>query len=84
MQLTVPAKDCYLVIIACMSDVWALKLPHSSTFQGHIPMHSILIFQGWPIKQVTKLDSVNQQFMPSKVSKPASRSNVQTSSMFKI
>ena len=50
-----------------MSDVLALKLPHShtahsSTFQGHIPMHSILIFQDWPIKQVTKLDSVNQQF----------------------
>ena len=37
-----------------MSDVWALKLPHSSTFQGHIPMHSKLIFQGWPIKQVNR------------------------------
>ena len=65
-----------------MSDVWALKLPNSSKFQGRIPMHSLLIFQGWPIKQVTKLDSVNQQFMPFAVSKPANRSNVQTSSMF--
>ena len=49
-----------------MSDVWALKLPHS-TFQGHIPMHSLLIFQGmlqgWPIKPVTKLDYVNQQLL---------------------
>ena len=70
-----------------MSDVWPLKLSHSSTFQGHIPMHSLLIFQGmlqgWPIKLVTKLDSVNQQFMPFEVSKPDnSLSNVQTGSMF--
>ena len=63
MQLSVPAKDCYFVI---MSDVWALKLSHSRV-QGHIPMHSLLIIQGmlqgWPIKPVTKLDSVNQQLL---------------------
>ena len=71
----------------CMSDVWALMLPHSSTFQGHIPMHSLLIFQGviqgWPIKPVTKLDSVNQQLLNFN-SEPASRSDVQTGSMFQI
>ena len=40
------AKDCYLVIIAaCLIHVWPLKLPHTSKFQGHIPMHSWLIFQ---------------------------------------
>ena len=55
-----------------MSDVWPLKLPHSR-FQDHIPMHSLLIFQGWPVILVTKLDSVNQQFVPFEVSKPATK-----------
>ena len=34
LQQAGPAKACYLVIIAaCLSDVFALKLPHSSQFQ---------------------------------------------------
>ena len=50
-----------------MSDVWALKLSHSTKSQCHIHMHSLLVFQdmlqGWP----TKLDNVNHQFVSFKV-----------------
>ena len=46
--------------------------------------HALIInLPGYATKLVTKFDSVNQQFVPFEVSKPATRNNAQTGSMFK-